>query len=262
MRLVITGLALALAVPLLAGDAGAQPVTTAPLAANEVLLEVNATGSVTARADMATLSVAIRVQASTAEEARRDAEAQVRRITEAARRAGIAAADIEAGEIQTYSDEMYGNTMTMDTNMAMMEANAAMAAEEMVDAAYTPMVAATGQMTVKVRNIARLEAVQAAIAEAGGYASATYTLSDTAGPRREARVQAIAAARADAEAYAAALGLRVLRIVRVTERSGMDFFSMMMNENAMRARMGMGEQTEPRIETMMSLGVDFALAPR
>ena len=261
MRLVITGLALALAAPVLAGDAGAQPVTTAPLAANEVLLEVNATGSVTTRADMATLAVAIRVQAATAEEARRNAEAQVRRITEAARRAGIAAGDIEAGEIQTYSDEMYGNTMSMDMNMAM-ETNAAMAAEEMVDASYTPMVAATGQMTVKVRNIARLEAIQAAIAEAGGYASATYTLTDTAGPRREARARAIVAARADAEAYAAALGLRVARIVRVTERSGMDFFSMMMNESAMRARMGMGEQTEPQIETMMSLGVDFALAPR
>lgn len=262
MRLVITGLALALAVPLLAGDVEAQPVTTAPLAANEVLLEVNATGSVTTPADMATLSVTIRVEAATAEEAQREAEAQVRRIRESARRAGVAAADVEAGDIQTYSSDMYANAMTMDMNMAEVDMNATMAADEMVDASYTPMVAATGQMTVRVRNIARLEAIQAAIAQAGGYSTVAYTLSDAAGPRGQARARAIAAARADAEAYAAALGLRVARVVRVTERSGLDFFSMMMSESAMRARMGMGEQTEPQIETAMSLGVDFALAPR
>ena len=43
----------------------------------------------------------------------------------------------------------------------------------------------------------------------------------------------------------------------------MDFFSMMMNEStAMRRAMNGGAQIEPDIETTMSLGVDFALAPR
>ena len=72
------GLALALAVPVLAGDAGAQAVTTAPLAASEVLLEVNATGSVTTRADLVTLRYRSTPAARPTDEARRKAEAQIR----------------------------------------------------------------------------------------------------------------------------------------------------------------------------------------
>ena len=76
-------------------------------------------------------------------------------------------------------------------------------------------------------------------------------------PRRSGGAEARGAgagarpARADAEAYAAALGLRVVRVVRVTERVGMDFFSMMMNESDACAAMNGGAQNEPDIETMM-----------
>ncbi|HST37845.1 MAG TPA: SIMPL domain-containing protein [Allosphingosinicella sp.] len=256
MRLVISGLALALAVPALAGDAIAQAVSTAPLAANEVLLEVNSTGSVTTRADLVTLQVQVNVNGATVEEARRSAEAQVRGITQAARAAGIAATDIEAGEINAVATEMPDMMMANDT---MMDMNSAAPAE---DVGMTTVAMAMATVQLKLRNVARLEALTAAIQQAGAPPPSTaYALANPAAPRGEARSRAFAQARADAEAYAAALGMRVARVVRVTERGGMDFFSMMMNEGAMRRAMN-GQQEGPDVETMMTLGVDFALAPR
>jgi uncharacterized protein YggE len=264
MRVVITGLALTLAVPLLGGDVGAQPVTTAALAANEVLLEVNATGSVTTPADLVTIQMQVSASGATEAEARSNADALVRRITQAARAAGIPAADIEAGQINTMSD-----MMMMDTNMAMtadsMENSADMyASNDMAMTQGESVTSANGMVEIRLRDVGRLDAVTRALGEAGGYVLPlpVYSLAESAGPRREARTRALAAARADAEAYAAALGMRVARVVRVTERAGMDWFSMMMNESAMRRAMNGGAQNEPEIETTMMLGVDFALAPR
>lgn len=265
----MTGLALALAVPALAGDAGAQSVTTAPLGANELLLEVNATGSVTSRADIVTIQVQINGSGATVEEARRDAEARIRRVTQAARATGVPAADIEAGEIGTMSDAM---TMTMDMNMAapvdemvnVAEMNAMESVGDMDMMQHAPSVTANAMVELRLRDIARLDAVTLALGEAGGtiIPVPAYSLADAAGPRREARARALAAARADAEAYAAALGMRVGRVLRVSERAGMDFFTMMTSENAMRRTMNGGVQTEPEIDTSMTIGVDFALAPR
>jgi len=266
MRLVITGIALALAVPVLAGDAIAQAVSTAPLAADEVLLELSANGSVTTRADLVTVQVQVNAQAATEDEARRAAEAQVRRVTQIARGAGVAAADVEAGEISAMpmmdmmATEMNAMDMTVNTmDMAMTE-----------DSTVTNM--ATGESTanaavmveIRLRNVDRLEALTRALDEAGlpVIPTPSYALADPAGPRRQARANALAVARADAEAYAAALGLRVVRVARVSERVGMDFFSMMMNESMLRRSMNGGAQTEPDIETTMIVGVDYVLAPR
>lgn len=259
MRLVITGLALALAIPALGGDAIAQAVSTAPLAANEVLLEINATGSVTTRADLVTLQASVNASGSTPEEARRNAEAQIRRITQAARAAGIATGDIEVGEINTVANNDMAMMNAAMPDDAMMDANMAAPIEDM---SMPSSAMATAAVTLKLRNVARLDALSNALQQAEIYApSQVYSLANPAGPRGDARSRALAQARADAEAYAAALGLRVARVVRVTERGGMDFFSMMMNEGAMRRQMN-GQQDGPDIETMMTLGVDFALAPR
>jgi uncharacterized protein len=256
MRMMMTGLALALAAPALAGDVVVQAVTTQPLAANEVLLEINATGSVTSPADLVTLQVMVSASGETEQQARSAAEAQIARIVAAARAAGIAPADIETGEIGTNGDMMMMNAMTMDTNMA---GDPADMSNDM--SMMAPISNASATVELRLRNVARLDGLSRALSEAGAYAMPVYSLADASGPRREARTRALAAARADAEAYAAALGLRVVRIVRVTERGGVDFFSMMMNEGAMRRSLG-GMQNEPDIETTMSLGVDFALAPR
>jgi uncharacterized protein YggE len=265
MRLVITGIALALAVPVLAGDAIAQAVSTAPLAPNEVLLELSSTGSVTTRADLVTVQVQINAQAATEEEARRAAEAQVRRVTQVARGAGVAAADVEAGEVSAMPmmDMMAAdmNAMVMTENTVDMDMTEASTDTNMV---MDSTANAAVMVEIRLRNVDRLEALTRALDDAGlpVIPIPVYALADPAAPRREARSRALAAARADAEAYAAALGLRVVRVARVSERVGTDFFSMMMNEGMMRRSMNGGAQNEPDIETSMIVGVDYVLAPR
>jgi len=266
MRLVVTGIALALAAPVLAGDAIAQAVSTAPLAANEVLLELSATGNVTTRADLVTVQIQINAQGATEEEARREAEAQVRRVTQVARGLGVAAADIDAGEISAMPvmDMMAAdmNAMVMTENSVETDVTGSSIDTNMAMDSSTANAAA--MIEIRLRSVDRLEALTRALDEAGvtAFPTPAYALADPAAARREARARALAAARADAEAYAAALGLRVVRVARVSERVGMDFFSMMTNETMMRRSMNGGAQTEPDIQTTMIVGVDYVLAPR
>jgi uncharacterized protein YggE len=99
--------------------------------------------------------------------------------------------------------------------------------------------------------------------------SPTYSLSDDRPARRAARAEALEQANADAEAYAAGLGLRVARVVRVTERIGLESLSLLSDAServrlAMRSPVAAGasEGREPEIRTSVVVGVDFALAPQ
>ena len=57
--------------------------------------------------------------------------------------------------------------------------------------------------------------------------------------------------------------MRVGRIVRVTDRIGVDFFGLMANQTSnMRRMMSGGEGRDPDVTTVVQLGIDFALAPR
>ena len=86
MRLVIVNLALALAALGAPGMAAAQgPIATQALAPGEVLVEVNAFGTVSTHADMATLVIPIDTRAATEAEARRQAETMADRIAAAVR---------------------------------------------------------------------------------------------------------------------------------------------------------------------------------
>ena len=57
--------------------------------------------------------------------------------------------------------------------------------------------------------------------------------------------------------------MRVARIVRVTERGGMDMMAIAMSEGpALRRSFDPSDTSNPQIDTAVLLGVDFALAPR
>ena len=90
-----------------------------------------------------------------------------------------------------------------------------------------------------------------------------YALSDAGPARREARARALATLRADAEAYATAVNMRVVRIVRITERTGMDLMGLALGDSdLMRRAVGGRITSDPNVETLVILGADFALAPR
>jgi uncharacterized protein YggE len=257
VRLVAAALALALTLPLSGAAATQGPVSAPALAPGEVLLQLNGTGRVTTRADFVTFSVTLSASAATEAEARRDAEAQMARILAAVRGAGVPQADIVTEQVHVTQEpsmelaaDMIANAMEVDISTE--------------PPPPPPEHRAYASVDVRVRDIARLPALTRAAEDAGGAVGPLpqYALNDPSGPRRAARVQALASARAEAEAYAAALGMRVARVVRVTERLGMDFLSMMMNDRELRRRAQEEETQGPDIATSVIVGVDYALAPR
>src|SRR5688572_23411343 len=99
----IFGLAAFVAAGIPLGSAArASPVSTQPLAAHEVLLEVSASGTATSPAELATLTGMLSTRGATEAEARRAREADVRRIIAAARRAGVAASDVTIGDAEVF----------------------------------------------------------------------------------------------------------------------------------------------------------------
>jgi len=254
-------LVIALALALTAAAAGAQPA--APLAAGEVLLEVNATGTATSRADLATFTLMIEAQAPSEAEARGRAEAEAARLVAAARAEGVPAGDITRQAIRVISV-----TTTPEVEAAMRDLEAA--ANEVAEPGSPPIAhappqpVATGRVEVRVRDVARVAAVREVLERNGAAngAEPVYTLTDPRPARDQARRRAIAAARAEADAYAAALGLRVVRIVRVTERVGADLLALMTGgADEMRRLMGGGDGRTGEVTTALALGIDFVLAP-
>lgn len=266
MRLVVLGLSLALAGSAPIALAVAQPVTTQPLAAGEVLLEINALGAVSRRADSATLAVSITGAGDTEAAARVATEAKIREARAALRALGVADADIRIRPVTTspsppMSPGYEMNAVAYDMN-AVAEENMAVPMEEV------PPPAASGHASAEiiVRNVDRAMAVQRALLDQGIHSAGTgiiYALADPGAARREARAQAMQKARADAEAYAASLNMRVVRIVRVTERIGLDMMALVATEPQTLMQMfGRSGMMGPDIQTMVVAGVDFVLAPR
>ena len=235
------------------------PVSLPPLAPGEVLLEVNAAGIVRSPATSATLTATIAVECPTEEEARRLLEEVTQRVTAAARTAGVAAADIDASPPEvsrTVGTDFYGDMNTIYTT-------------DVVTNAYNPDASsAYGSRTVviQVRNARGVPALRQALndIENVSVANPVYRLDDDSAPRRTARAQAIQNARRDAESYAAATGMRIGRVLRVTERAGLDGLSMALSESSaiQRVMTGMEEANrDGQVETFAIIGVDYALVP-
>ncbi len=265
MRLVIAALAFGLAasataaVPGLGLAVAQSPVSTQPLGAGEILLEVNAVGTAMTRADLALVTVSIESSGATEVEARRAVDVATGRIVAAARAAGVAADDIIAQPGATTANAAVAMAMR-DLERAAGEASSAGGSGSLPDNGAT----ARGSIDIRVHDLSRLASLRQALEAAGAQnvSAPVYSLADSRSARAEARGLAIATARADAEAYAAALGMRVLRIVRVTDRLGLDFLSMMNESNQMRRMMSGMAGHDPNITTIVPVGIDFALAPR
>lgn len=256
MRLAIIGFTLALTASVPLAATAQAPVQTQPLAQGEVLLEVNALGLVTTRADRASFSVTLSGNGADEAAARADVDGRLRELRTRLRALGIADADIRTQPIFSSPPMPY----PVVTNSIEVDLNASVPAEAM-------NATATAQVEVIVRDIVHLPRVQTIMGEQrvflGG--TPTYALNDDSAPRGRARAQAIQKARASAEAYAASLDMRVVRVVRVTERLGLELFGLMANESALignifspAAMRGQGAE----VPTVVVVGVDYALAPR
>jgi hypothetical protein len=260
MRTIFAAAMLA-AMPLTAAVAD-TPVTMPELAGGEVLLEVNGLGVVRSPATLAMLTLTARGEGSTLDEASRARDAEVQRIIAAARAAGAATGDIRVTE--GGAGDLVEDLRTFDVaEPPPPEAGASEAAEVRTRTNY-----AASTVTIQLRNVDRAQELQRTFGGSsqtyGIVRSPVYSLVDDSAARRSARAEAITAARADAESYAAALGMRISRVLRVTERGGLDFLSMMVSESEAARQMQWFPvgQAEPQVTTYAVVGVDYAMVPR
>jgi uncharacterized protein YggE len=256
MRIVLAAaLVTASSTMVLAPPAAAQSAASLPqLRAGEVLLEVDGFAFVSTPATSATLSTTVWGRGTTEAEARSKLEAEIRRISDAAQAAGAVAADIAV------EPPIRGNS-PLDFDMASTLESAAEAAASQVF---------RSRIVIRLRDASRARALYGVIGstDATGSSGPSYELADDSGPRREARRLAIAAARADAESLAEAVGMRIVRTLRVTERAGLDFTGMFLTEQHAMERFGPGPGRTARsggaavVDTIAVVGVDYVLAPR
>jgi len=168
--------------------------------AEGTLLTVNADGTSEARPDMAIINLGVTTEGETAAAALAENARRMTALTAALRRAGIAERDIQTSNVSVYPQQVYGEGQA--PRITGYQAN--------------------NSVTAKVRRIDNTGRVIDAAVGAGGNTvnGVSFSHADPDAQLDVARRDAIAEARRRAELYASALGLRVNRIVSVSEGGG------------------------------------------
>ncbi len=163
-------------------------------------LDISATGTVTRIPDLAIISAGVVTKSTTASGAIADNAVRMEKVRAALKHAGIADRDIQTSSINLNPDYRYEDNRTP------------------VLTGYQ----ASNTVSIKFRDIRNsgriLDALVAEGANQINGPSLTIDKPETA--YDEARIKAIAAGRARAELYARGLGMRVVRLVAVSEGGG------------------------------------------
>lgn len=168
--------------------------------AEGTLLSVSADGKSEARPDMAIINLGVTTEGQTAAAALAENARRMTALTAALRRAGVAERDIQTSNVSVYPQQVYGEGQA--PRITGYQAN--------------------NSVTVKVRRIDNTGRVIDAAVGAGGNTvnGVSFTHADPDAQLDIARRDAIAEARRRAELYANALGMRVNRVVSVSEGGG------------------------------------------
>jgi uncharacterized protein YggE len=192
--------ALMLGAALLAAPAAAQPAQSITQSITGTRLDVNATGEVTRVPDVAVISAGVVTKSSTAQAALQQAAARMERVRAALKSAGVADRDIQTSNINLEPQYVYENNQPPRLT------------------GYS----ATNQLSIRFRDIANAGKILDALVAQGANTinGPNLTIDHPEAALDEARARAVAAGRARAELYARSLGLRVVRIVAVSESGG------------------------------------------
>jgi uncharacterized protein YggE len=181
-------------------SATAQVTTTLAPPITGTRLDISATGEVTRVPDIATISAGVTTQAPTAVEAIGQNATRMERVRAALKRAGIADRDIQTASINLSPQYRYVENQSP------------------VLTGYQ----ASNQLSVRFHDIRASGKILDALVSEGANQISGPNLSidhpETA--LDEARTKAVAAARARANLYARALGMRVARVISLSESGG------------------------------------------
>ena len=163
-------------------------------------LDVNATGEVTRVPDVAIISAGVVSRSTTASGALQDTADRMQRVVAALRRAGVADRDVQTSNVSLNPEYRYPENQSPQL------------------VGYT----ASNNVSVKFRDIRTSgKILDALVAEGANQINGpTLTIDKPEAALDEARAQAIAIGRARADLYARSLGMRIVRIVSVSESGG------------------------------------------
>lgn len=239
MRLIKAVAAFAIMATVAGPNAAVAQTQPAEHAAQGTLLSVSADGSSEARPDLATLNLGVTTEGQTAQAALQENARRMTALTQALRRAGVAERDIQTSNVSVYPQQQYRENQP-------------------------PLITgyqANNSVTAKIRNINNVGRVIDAAVGAGGNTinGVSFSHADPDAQLDIARRDAIAEARRRAELYANALGMRVHRIVAVSEGGGYSPPVPMAMERMAAANDASTPISPGQIETRVSVNVTFEL---
>ena len=163
-------------------------------------LDIAATGEVTRVPDIAVISAGVVSRSATAAGALQDTATKMDQVLAALRKAGVQGRDIRTSNVSLNPEYRYADNQPPQL------------------VGYT----ASNNVTVRFRDIRSSGAILDALVARGAnqISGPTLTLDHPEAALDEARSKAIATGRARAELYARSLGLRVARVVAVSENEG------------------------------------------
>ncbi len=195
IRFLGTAAALALALPAASAAAQAQPAAVQAMSGTR--LDVVALGEVTRVPDVARIQAGVVTQAQTATEAIRLNGVRMTAVREALRRAGIRDGDIQTSSISLQPDYRYAENEPPQLT------------------GYR----ASNEVSIRFRDIAQTGRILDALVAQGANQinGPMLEIDRPEAALDEARLAALATARARAETYARSLGMRVRRVLSVSE---------------------------------------------
>jgi uncharacterized protein YggE len=163
-------------------------------------LDLTAPGEVTRVPDVASFSAGVVSRAATATAAIQDAAGRMDRVLAALKRAGIEDRDIQTGSVSLNPEYRYPDNQSPQLT------------------GYT----ASNTLTIRFRDIERSGKILDALVSQGANQinGPNLTIDKPDAALDEARANAVAIGRARAEAYARSLGMRLVRVVSVSENGG------------------------------------------
>ncbi len=230
--------------PAMAQDNGIVPT----IAAGHTLLTVTAQGSSTRTPDMATYSAGVTTQGKTANEALSANSQRMNQVMAALKSAGIADRDIQTSNLNL--NPVYSQPKRLPDGSYDSDARQIVGYE------------ATNTVTVRQRKLGDMGKVVDALVDAGANQvnGPNFMLTEAEAASNEARIDAMRTARERADLYARAAGLRVVRILSISESGGrmpapMAFARMEAAKDAAPPPIAAGE-----LETTSNVTVQFELA--
>lgn len=163
-------------------------------------LDITATGEVSRVPDLAIISAGVVTRSANASGAMQQAAARMARVRAALREAGIADRDIQTSNVSLSPNYVYAKDQPPRIS------------------GYS----ASNQVNVRFRDIGSTgKILDALVAEGANQISGpNLTIDKPEAALDEARTKAVATARARAELYARSLGMRIVRVVSVSESGG------------------------------------------